>query len=667
MLILPFSISILAIIFGLFSFLQIKKSSEGSDKIVEISSAIRKGAITFLKREFKILFLILVLIALCLGILIEFKAGLAFLIGATLSATAGFLGMMVATKSNGRVANSALKSLSEGFRMAFHGGTVIGMFVTSLGLLGIILVWLLFKAPEVLISFAFGCSLIALFLRVGGGMYTKSADIGADLVGKIEKGIPEDDPRNPAVIADAVGDNVGDIAGMGSDLFESYVSAIAATTVIGVPLYGVRGFVFPIFLASAGILASIIGSFFIRIKKSAKGGASAELSFQQQTEKIRKAMQRGMILANGLMVISAYFISQYILKDLGVFFAVVIGLAIGILLSYSIQYYTSDKYSPVLSIARASKTGASLNIIEGFSQGLVSVVIPALGVGIGMILVYKFAGLFGIAVSSVGILSVLGINLSADCYGPVVDNAAGIAEMASMPDIVRKRTDALDSVGNTTAATGKGFAIGSAGLAALAWLAAFARTANLETLSLITPEVIGGFFIGAALPFLFCSLTMKAVSRGAFIVVEEVRRQFREIPGLMEGKSRPDYSRCVDITTRRALKSMILPGVLAISVPIAVGIFLGLESLAGLLLGTLVTGFLLAVMMANAGGAWDNAKKYIEAGNLGGKGSQTHKASVVGDTVGDPFKDTAGPSLNILIKVVGVVSLIFIPLFLLFA
>lgn len=454
MLFLPLIISIFAFALGLFLFSGIKKSPEGSEKIVEISLAIREGALTFLRREFKILFLILIFIALVLGIAIDFRQAMTFLIGAGLSATAGFLGMLVATKSNGRVTNAALKSLSGAFRIAFRGGTITGMFVTSLGLLGIILVWLLFKTPEVLISFAFGCSLIALFLRVGGGMYTKSADIGADLVGKIEKGIPEDDPRNPAVIADAVGDNVGDIAGMGSDLFESYVSAIAATTVLGVPLYGVKGFIFPILLAGAGILASMAGSFLVKIKKE-----ETELNFQQQTEKIRQAMQKGMIFANGLMVIAAYFIAQYILGDLGVFWAVVTGLAIGILLSFSIQYYTSDKYSPVMRIAKSSQNGPSLNILEGFSQGLVSVVIPAIGVGIGMILVYKFAGLFGIAVSSVGILSVLGINLSADCYGPVVDNAAGIAEMASMPEIVRKRTDALDSVGNTTAATGKGFAI----------------------------------------------------------------------------------------------------------------------------------------------------------------------------------------------------------------
>jgi len=660
MLCFPIFTSIFALGFGLFLIRQIKRNPEGEEKIREISLAIREGATAFLRREFKILFLILGVLAIILSFLIQFEAGLTFLIGASFSATAGFLGMKVATSSNGRVSNSALKSLRAPFKIAFGAGTVMGMFVTGLGLLGIILVWVLFKAPEFLVTYAFGCSLIALFLRVGGGIYTKSADVGADLVGKVEKGIPEDDPRNPAVIADAVGDNVGDIAGMGSDLFESYVSAIAATAVLGVPLFGIRGFLFPVFLAGGGILSSIIGSFLVRIKKS---GA---FSFQEQTARIRQAMQRGMILANILMAISAYFIAQYFLRDLGIFWAVIIGLAIGILLSYSIQYYTSDRYSPVLNIARASKSGPSLNILEGFSQGLMSVVLPAVGIGIGMILVYEVAGLFGIAVSSVGILSVLGINLAADCYGPVVDNAAGIAEMASLPEVVRQRTDALDSVGNTTAATGKGFAIGSAGLASLAWLAAFTQAAKLENLSLVTPEVIGGFFIGATLPFLFSSFAIRGVSRGAFTVVREVRRQFREIPGLMEKKAKPDYSKCVDITTRRALKSMILPGVTAIAVPILVGMFLGLESLAGVLLGTLVTGFLLAIMMANAGGAWDNAKKYIEAGNLGGKGSETHKASVVGDTVGDPLKDTAGPSLNILIKVVGVVSLIFIPLFLLF-
>jgi len=661
MLLLPIIVSIFSLVFALFLIREIRKAPSGSGKMIGISLAIREGAMAFLKREFKTLILVLIPFALILGFLIKPAGALTFLVGAAVSILAGFLGMWIATQANVKSANSALDSLNRAFQIAFHSGTVMGMLVVGLGLLGIIIVWIFFREPQMLISYAFGSSLVALFLRVGGGMYTKSADVGADLVGKIEKGIPEDDPRNPAVIADAVGDNVGDVAGMGSDLFESYVSAIVATAVLGIPLFGVKGLVFPIFLAAAGILASIIGTFFVRIKTE-----SAQLSFGEQTEKIRQAMQKGIIVANLLMIFAAYFISRYFFGELGIFLALLVGLAVGILISKSIEYYTSDKRSPVLAIARSAKSGPSINIIEGFSQGMISVVIPTIGIAIAMILAYKFAGLFGIALSSVGILAVLGINLSADCYGPVVDNAAGIAQMAGLPEIVRQRTDALDSVGNTTAATGKGFAIGSAGLAALAWLAVFFEVAKLKIVNLMTPEVMGGLFIGAMLSFLFCALTIKAVSRGAFAIVEEVRRQFKEIEGLMEERAKPDYTKCVDIATKGALKEMILPGILAVLVPILVGSFLGLEALGGFLAGSLVIGFLLAIMMANAGGAWDNAKKYIEAGNLGGKGSEAHKAAIVGDTVGDPFKDTAGPSLNILIKLIGKIALIFIPFFLLF-
>ena len=661
MLFIPIIISIFSLIFAYFLVREIQKISSGTQKMIDISLAIKQGAMAFLKREFKILLLVLAFFALVLAVLIKPSEALTFLLGAGVSALAGFLGIWIATQANVKSVNSALSSLNKAFRVAFYSGTIMGMLVVGLGLLGIMIVWILFKDQELLISYAFGSSLVALFLRVGGGIYTKSADIGADLVGKIEKGIPEDDPRNPAVIADAVGDNVGDVAGMGSDLFESYISAIVATAVLAVPIYGEKGLIFPTLLASAGILASIIGTFFVRLKEE-----KTALSFQEQTEKIRKALQKGVIVANLLMLVAAYFISKSFFGELGVFFAIVVGLATGILISKSIEYYTSDRKPPVLSIARSSKSGPSINIIEGFSQGMISVVIPAIAVAIAMILAYKFAGLFGIAISSVGILSVLGINLASDCFGPVVDNAAGISEMAGLPEIARKRTDALDSVGNTTAATGKGFAIGSAGLAALAWLAVFFEVAKLKTINLMTPEVMGGLFIGAMLSFLFCSLTIKAVSKGAFAIIEEVREQFRKIPGLMEGTAKPDYSKCVDITTKRALKEMVLPGILVILIPILVGIFLGLEALGGLLAGSLVTGFLLAIMMANSGGAWDNAKKYIEAGNLGGKGSEAHKAAVVGDTVGDPFKDTAGPALNILIKLVGKVALIFIPLFLLF-
>lgn len=662
MLYIPIIVSIFSLVFAYFLIREIKKTPSGSGKMIEISLAIKEGSITFLKREFKILILVLILFALILGLLTKPSEALTFLIGAGVSALAGFLGIWIATQANVKSANSALSSLTKAFRVAFNSGTVMGMLVVGLGLLGIIIVWILFKDTQLLISYAFGSSLVALFLRVGGGIYTKSADVGADLVGKVEKGIPEDDPRNPAVIADAVGDNVGDVAGMGSDLFESYISAIVATAVLAVPIYGEKGLIFPVFLAAAGILASIIGTFFVRLKED-----ETSLGFSEQTEKIRKALQKGVIVANLLMVFAAYFISRYFFEEVGIFLALVVGLGTGILISKSIEYYTSDRKKPVLSIARSCESGPSINLIEGFSQGMVSVVLPAVAVAIAIILAYKFAGLFGIAISSVGILAVLGINLAADCYGPVVDNAAGIAEMAGLPEIVRKRTDALDSVGNTTAATGKGFAIGSAGLAALAWLAAFFEVANLKSINLMAPETIAGLFIGAMLSFLFCALTIKSVSRGAFTIVEEVRRQFRENPGLIEGKVKPDYSKCVDITAKRALKEMVLPGILVILVPILVGVFLGLEALGGFLAGSLVVGFLLAIMMANAGGAWDNAKKYIEAGNLGGKGSEAHKAAVIGDTVGDPFKDTAGPSLNILIKLVGKVALIFIPLFLLFA
>jgi len=659
MIYLSIIISLFAVFFALFLIKQIKKTPPGSEKIQLISGYIQEGAKAFLKREFKVLAIVLGILAAALAVLIEPRVALIFLAGAFVSALTGYIGMRVAVQANGRCANSAISSLPQAFRVAYLAGSVMGMLVVGFGLLGILIVWLIFKDAQLLIGYAFGASLVGLFLRVGGGIFTKSADVGADLVGKVEKGIPEDDPRNPAVIADAVGDNVGDIAGMGSDLFESYVSAIIASIVLGVPLFGRSGLILPVLLAAAGILASIIGNFLVKVKEQ------ANLGFQEQTEEIRNAMFRGQIAANILMVVASWFICKSF-GNTGMFLALIVGLGVGILIGEVTKYYTSDKYKPVLGIAKASQSGTSINIIEGFSQGMLSTLIPAVGITIAMILAFKFAGLHGIALSSVGILAVLGINLSSDCYGPIVDNAAGIAEMTNLPKVVRQRTDALDSVGNTTAAAGKGFAIGSAGLAALAWIATFFETASIEMANIMDPKVIGGFFIGAALIFLFCAITMRAVSKGAFSVVEEVRRQFREIKGLMEGKEKPDYSKCVDLTTKRALKEMILPGTLAILVPIFCGIILGIEALGGLLIGALVSGFLLAIMMANAGGAWDNAKKYIESGQLGGKGSDAHKAAICGDTVGDPMKDTAGPSINILIKQIGEVSVIFVPLFLLF-
>jgi len=653
----PIITSLVAVLFAVFLMGQVKQAAAGDEKVKKVASAIRDGATTFLKSEFKVLLPILLIITLLLGFFASWGRGLSFLLGAFLSGLAGFLGMWVSTQANLGTANSALDSFPKAFKTAFRSGTVMGMLVTGFGLMGLTLVWIFSNgSPELLITFAFGGSLIALFMRVGGGMYTKAADVGADLVGKVEEGIPEDDPRNPGVIADAVGDNVGDVAGMGSDLFESYVSAIAATAVLGVPLYGARGLLFPTCLAAAGILASIIGSLLVRVNEK------EEFDFQESTQRVRSAMTRGIVIANLLMIAAAYFITRYFFADLNIFYALLTGLIVGFLISKLIEYYTSDRYQPVLSIAKASQTGASTNIIEGLAQGMISVVGPAVLVGLAMIIVHNLAGLFGIALSSLGILAVLGINLSADSYGPVVDNAAGIAEMGDMPSEVREKADALDSVGNTTAATGKGFAIGSAGLVSLAWLANYFEAAQLQQVNLMNPVVISGLFIGAMLPFLFCSFTMRAVSKGAFAVIEEVRRQFEEMKGIMKGETEPDYDKCVDITTKQALKSMIMPGLAAVVIPGFVGFVLGWKALAGVLIGTLVTGFLLAVMMANSGGAWDNAKKFIEADNFGGKGSDTHKASVVGDTVGDPFKDTSGPSLNILIKLVGIIALILVSL-----
>ena len=657
---LPIIVSIFSLVFTFFLIREVKKAPSGSGKMIGISLAIREGAMAFLKREFKTMAIIFVLVALGLGLITKhFSEVFTFLIGAGVSSLAGYIGMMISTQANVRTAQAARTSFPESFRIAFLGGEVMGFLVVGLGLLGITIIWLWFENTHLLISYAFGSSLVALFLRVGGGIFTKSADVGADLVGKIEKGIPEDDPRNPAVIADQVGDNVGDIAGMGSDLFESYISAIIAAMVLGIVAFGLKGLFLPMILASAGILSSILGSFLVRVSKELK-----REEFTKQTEKIRKAMGKGVILANILMIIASYFIISNFFDEIGLFWAVLAGLAVGFLIGKTTEYYTSETKKPTLEIARAAQIGPSNVIIEGIAVGMKSTVLPVLGIAIATIVAYHFGGLYGIAIAAVGILGVLGINLSTDCYGPIADNAAGISEMAGLEKEVRQRTEVLDAVGNTTAATGKGFAIGSAALAALAWLAVFFEMAGLEEISFLNPKIIAGLFIGAMLSFLFCSLTLKGVSRGALEVVKEVRRQFKEIPGIMEEKVKPDYGLCVDLITKKALKEMIVPGILVILVPILVGVTLGTEAVGGVLAGALITGFALALMMANAGGAWDNAKKYIEAGNLGGKGSKAHKAAIVGDTVGDPFKDTAGPSLNILIKLTALIALISLPLFL---
>ncbi len=652
--------SLSAIAFAFFLIQKIKKASSGSGKMIEISQAIQEGAKAFMKRELKVMAIVLILIALGLGLMTKSPLKiLIFLSGAGVSYLAGYIGMMVSTQANVRTTEAARISFSKGFKIALSAGMVMGFLVVGLGLLGICIIWFLFKDVGLLINFAFGSSLTALFLRVGGGIFTKSADIGADLVGKIEIGIPEDDIRNPAVVADQVGDNVGDIAGMGSDLFETYVSAIIASMVIGWNIYGVKGVSLPIILASAGILSSLVGSFFIKVSKEIE-----KAEFKKQVEEIQKAMGRGILIANVLMVIAAYLIIFKLFNQINLFYSFLLGLAVGFLIGKITEYYTAVDKPPVLGIAKSAQTGASILIIEGLSVGIQSIFLPILGVAVATVLTYYFSGLYGIAIASIGILGVLGINLSADCYGPIADNAAGISEMAGLPEEVRQKTEALDAVGNTTAATGKGFAIGSAGLVALAWLAAFFQAARLETVNLLNPKVMAGLFIGAMLSFLFSSLLMKGVSRGGLKTVEEVRRQFKEIPGLREGKVKPDYGKCIDLITKISLKEMILPGILIILVPILAGLFLGAEGLAGILAGSLIAGFPIALTMANAGGAWDNAKKYIEAGNLGGKGSAAHKAAVIGDMVGDPFKDTSGPAIDILIKLIGKVALIFLPLLL---
>jgi len=670
------------------------KQDPGNEKMQEISKATQEGAMAFLKAEWRVL----IIFAIGVFVVLSFSGGslikgvltaTAFVTGGLLSAAAGFIGMYVSTRANTRTAQAATHGVAGALKVAFRSGLTMGLTVASFGVLGLGL-WTIFLVvlgdtpqPEVVNGFAMGASSIALFARVGGGIFTKAADVGADLVGKVEAGIPEDDPRNPAVIADNVGDNVGDVAGMGADLYESYVGSILAPIILALTLWGAGtasaspvdvkfGVIIPLLIAGAGILTSVVGLFMVR----AKEGSNLHL-----------ALNTGTYVAAGLEVVAMFGLfywwgSQVEMARLWYFGSVVAGLAAGIAIGQITEYYCSDHYKPVKSIADASQTGAATNIITGLSVGMVSTVGPILVVALGIWGAYYMgnlavpsndvSGIYGIALAALGMLSITAITVGVDAYGPVADNAGGIAEMAHMDPKVRAITDNLDSVGNTTAAIAKGFAIGSAGLTALALFTAFRTTANIGlpadkalNLSLENPLIVVGLFVGAMLPFLYAALTMNAVGRTAFTMIGEVRRQFKEIPGLLEGKEgvRADYAKCVDIATKGALKEMILPGVLAVAIPILLGI-LNLEILAGFLAGAVVSGFLLAIMMANAGGAWDNAKKYIEGGVHGGKGSDAHKAAVVGDTVGDPFKDTSGPAMNILIKLMTVVSLVFVPLFL---
>jgi K(+)-stimulated pyrophosphate-energized sodium pump len=669
----PIIIAVISGVLGLtlagFMARYVLKQGQGSEKIREIAEAIKEGALAFLGREYRILAIFVVVVAIILGAIpmLGWWVTLAFVFGAVCSGLAGFIGMNMAIRSNSRTAASAQKSLNDGLKVSFRGGTVMGMCVVGIGILGLSIMYFAFHTNpdflKIIPGFGFGASSVAIFARIGGGIFTKAADTGADLVGKVEKGIPEDDPRNAAVIADFVGDNVGDVAGMGADLFESYVDSIIATMALGtiavfsvdldrslVPNMATAWFL-PMMVAAGGIIASIIGVFLVRVGEKPEMGA------------LLNALRRGTFSASILAAVFAFLAVYFLKADIGIFWAILAGLVAGVLIGESTNFFTSYVYSPTRRVSESSQTGSATTIVSGFANGLMSTFPPVILVAIAILVAYKFAGMYGVAIAGIGMLSTLGITDATDAYGPVADNAGGIVEMAELPPEVRERTDALDSLGNTTAATGKGFAIGSAALTALALMLAYSQAVGIKfaDLSLLDPRVFAGVFIGAMLPAIFCAMTLNAVGKTSFSIINEVRRQFREIKGLMEGKAKPEYGKCVDICTGAALKAMIAPSLITIIAPIIIGLILGPLALAGFLMGAITCGLILAITFANAGGSWDNAKKWIEMGHFGGKGSDAHKAGVVGDTVGDPMKDTSGPSLNIMIKLMSIVSLVLAP------
>jgi len=645
MLEIPFIASLISIIAAVYFYFYVNKQKIGTPKMKEISDAIKEGAVAFLKREYMTLTAFVIVIAIALYAFVGFRTSISYIFGSFFSAIAGFLGMSVALKANVRTANAAKRGLSKAFSVGFYGGAVTGLAVVGLALLGIIIVYYFFRDPEIVLGFSFGASSLALFAKAGGGIYTKTADIGADLVGKVELNIPEDDPRNPAVIADNVGDNVGDVAGMGADLFDSYVSSVVVAMILGAVALKEMGILIPLIISAAGILASVIGTFFVKARKNPSN-----------------SLNHGTYITCILFAAFSYVVIYFLKVSIGIFYSIIAGLLAGIVIGLTSNYYTSADKSPTLKTAESSKSGAAINILTGFSYGSISIVPPLIGIAIATLVSFIFGGLFGIAMSAVGMLAITGMIVSADAYGPIVDNAKGIAEQAKMGKKVIEIADKLDEAGNTAKAITKGFAISAAGLTVIALLVAYAEIVGIQTVDMMNPIVLAGALIGIAIPPLFSALLILGVGKNAFRMINEIRRQFKEIPGLLAGKAKPDYAKCVDIATKGALKELMLPGIIAIIAPILVGFILGKNALGGFLVGSILSGLVFALMMANAGGLWDNAKKFIEEGNFGGKGSDAHKAAVIGDTVGDPFKDTAGPSINTLLVVMSLVASLIAPL-----